>query len=356
MTFHDLPRGLPLTFHGLPTPLGVQARLLLSAVKVAGHLGAGSCVFLHCSDGWDRTPQMSSLAQLLLDPHYRASAAGFALLVEKEWVAFGHRFWLRHFLGQPIFCQFLDAVVQLLRQFPSAFAYNERFLSDLLAMHDGRPLPVSHPRGRDAPTSRAPFDADSEKERLSVGAHLGAIGAHLGASDAQLGAGAHLSAPATEMPPRSDGASDAEAAEGGAPGGAPAAVWAYLLAPERAHLYQNAQYDTTLATETTLRPDCRAESLRVWEAILVPTPRDLERRSKRPPLQSVASACFGGLAPCWPPATAHRNLDLDPEADAASHPAGRPHVASADKRHSGAAAMKAASATGSVRELEMNPV
>ena len=43
MTFHDLPRGLPLTFHGLPTPLGVQARLLLSAVKVAGHLGAGSC-------------------------------------------------------------------------------------------------------------------------------------------------------------------------------------------------------------------------------------------------------------------------------------------------------------------------
>ena len=26
---------------------------------------------MHCSDGWDRTSQLTSLAQLLLDPHYR---------------------------------------------------------------------------------------------------------------------------------------------------------------------------------------------------------------------------------------------------------------------------------------------
>jgi hypothetical protein len=33
-------------------------------------------------DGWDRTSQLTSLAELLLDPYYR-SAHGFAILVEK---------------------------------------------------------------------------------------------------------------------------------------------------------------------------------------------------------------------------------------------------------------------------------
>lgn len=28
-------------------------------------------VVVHCSDGWDRTPQIVSLAQLILDPYYR---------------------------------------------------------------------------------------------------------------------------------------------------------------------------------------------------------------------------------------------------------------------------------------------
>ena len=28
-------------------------------------------VLVHCSDGWDRTPQIVALAQLLLDPYYR---------------------------------------------------------------------------------------------------------------------------------------------------------------------------------------------------------------------------------------------------------------------------------------------
>jgi len=26
---------------------------------------------VHCSDGWDRTSQLTSLAQLLMDPYYR---------------------------------------------------------------------------------------------------------------------------------------------------------------------------------------------------------------------------------------------------------------------------------------------
>ena len=50
-----------------------------------------SHVLIHCSDGWDRTSQLSALAQLCLDPYYR-TIEGFMVLVEKDWVSFGHRF------------------------------------------------------------------------------------------------------------------------------------------------------------------------------------------------------------------------------------------------------------------------
>ena len=46
---------------------------------------------VHCSDGWDRTSQLTSLSMLLLDPYYR-TMAGFAALVYREWVSYGHMF------------------------------------------------------------------------------------------------------------------------------------------------------------------------------------------------------------------------------------------------------------------------
>lgn len=51
----------------------------------------GDAVVVHCSDGWDRTPQVTSLAMLLCDPYYR-TIEGFCLLVEREWLQMGHRF------------------------------------------------------------------------------------------------------------------------------------------------------------------------------------------------------------------------------------------------------------------------
>uniref|UniRef100_UPI00358EB7DD myotubularin-related protein 3-like isoform X4 n=1 Tax=Myxine glutinosa TaxID=7769 RepID=UPI00358EB7DD len=97
-------------------------------------------VLVHCSDGWDRTPQVVALAKLLLDPYYR-TIEGFQLLVETEWLDFGHKFGERcgHGVGAgdanercPVFLQWLDAVHQLLRQFPCSFEFNEAFLVKLV--------------------------------------------------------------------------------------------------------------------------------------------------------------------------------------------------------------------------------
>ncbi|CEJ54293.1 Putative Protein phosphatase [Penicillium brasilianum] len=177
-----------------------------------------SHVLIHCSDGWDRTSQLSALSQICLDPYFR-TMEGFMVLVEKDWMSFGHMF--RHRSGHlnsekwfqieneriggdtegggagpakaienaflsakgffnrdntskdslpdsegelqsydsdsptkkpssaprsilsekemtkvketsPVFHQFLDATYQLLRQYPTRFEFNERFLRRLL--------------------------------------------------------------------------------------------------------------------------------------------------------------------------------------------------------------------------------
>ncbi|KAI3401221.1 hypothetical protein diail_11927 [Diaporthe ilicicola] len=171
-----------------------------------------SHVLIHCSDGWDRTSQLSGLSQIMLDPYYR-TITGFIVLIEKDWLSFGHMFHQRSgplssanwFVMQddgmagstiqpgqsdgrgevlektkqffkhawssdkdredsdpdslaaiatasderesspviedqatrekeisPVFHQYLDAVYQLVRQFPDRFEFNERFLRRLL--------------------------------------------------------------------------------------------------------------------------------------------------------------------------------------------------------------------------------
>lgn len=97
-------------------------------------------VLIHCSDGWDRTAQLSALAMLLLDPYYR-TIRGFEVLIEKEWLSFGHKFQQRVGHGDnhhsdadrsPVFLQFIDCVWQVSKQFPHALEFNEHFLITIL--------------------------------------------------------------------------------------------------------------------------------------------------------------------------------------------------------------------------------
>ncbi|XP_053336333.1 myotubularin-related protein 7b [Clarias gariepinus] len=97
----------------------------------------GVSVLVHCSDGWDRTAQACSVASVLLDPYYR-TIKGFMVLIEKDWVSFGHKFSHRyaHLDGDPkevspVLDQFLECVWQLMEQFPCAFEFSERFLLQL---------------------------------------------------------------------------------------------------------------------------------------------------------------------------------------------------------------------------------
>jgi hypothetical protein len=126
---------------------------------------SSSHVLVHCSDGWDRTAQLTSVAQICLDPYYR-TLRGFQVLVEKEWCSFGYKFMDRcghlsndkNFVAlsatnsaantfanvqnklynnkhiretSPIFHQFLDCVFQTMYQNPKRFEFNEYFLTRL---------------------------------------------------------------------------------------------------------------------------------------------------------------------------------------------------------------------------------
>ncbi|KAK9674312.1 hypothetical protein RND81_12G225200 [Saponaria officinalis] len=154
--------------------------VLAGAAWIAARIAKESAsVLVHCSDGWDRTTQLVSLASLLLDPYYR-TFKGFQALVEKDWLAFGHpfadRFGLPTLSGSgnmplelsrqpsasslqsspsrqqsgsfappsgssqsqntnhcsPIFMQWVDCVSQLLRMYPFAFEFSSAFLVDVM--------------------------------------------------------------------------------------------------------------------------------------------------------------------------------------------------------------------------------
>ncbi|KAH7477184.1 Myotubularin-related protein 2 [Phytophthora ramorum] len=117
------------------------SNILSTSQEICRCLCQSDSVMIHCSDGWDRTPQLTGMVQLLLDPYYR-TVRGFVSLVEKEWCSFGHMFRNRYSQGEgpgqqeleeqsPVFVQWLDALWQIWRQQSWAFEFNEAFLSAL---------------------------------------------------------------------------------------------------------------------------------------------------------------------------------------------------------------------------------
>jgi myotubularin-related protein 6/7/8 len=147
-----------------------QVAILEGALLIVRNIHVNhSHVLIHCSDGWDRTAQLSAVSQLCLDPFYR-TMRGFQVLIEKDFISFGHKFMDRcghlssekffltpvdgaggsdvaqaflasvqnrfsgnHHLREtsPVFHQFLEAVRNIQRQFPARFEFNELFLRDL---------------------------------------------------------------------------------------------------------------------------------------------------------------------------------------------------------------------------------
>ena len=141
-------------------------RIIFGSVRIVEEMTNGVSCLVHCSDGWDRTSQLTSTAMLLVDPYFR-TIRGFATLIEKEWCVYGHKFAERsgHQVpgrlnaarfkeGQgnetdeqqdttgiakhtkrgsgiepsPVFLQWLDALYQIMRQFPTAFEFTPALL------------------------------------------------------------------------------------------------------------------------------------------------------------------------------------------------------------------------------------
>lgn len=186
-----LPVERPLDRHALKRSNWLKhiSALLEGAMLIARNVHVNSShVLIHCSDGWDRTAQLASLAEICLDPYYR-TLEGFTVLIEKDWLSFGHRFYDRSghlssdkffvtapghgasinndsddesqggfeaqaanaFWGftkqltsgfpgggnshlketSPVFHQFLDCVWQLHRQFPQRFEFSPALLCEL---------------------------------------------------------------------------------------------------------------------------------------------------------------------------------------------------------------------------------
>ncbi|ELR17482.1 myotubularin, putative [Acanthamoeba castellanii str. Neff] len=112
-------------------------RMLSAIYDVVRHMAVyPGPALIHCSDGWDRTSIVCSMMELMMDSFYR-TISGFCVLVEKEWLSFGHQFHKRCGHDQlggdtrpqsPIFVQFIDCVWTTMQLFPNDFEYNEEFL------------------------------------------------------------------------------------------------------------------------------------------------------------------------------------------------------------------------------------
>ena len=116
-------------------------QIVNSSISTVHSLMDNKAVLVHCTDGWDRTAQIAATTQILIDPYAR-TIQGFKQLIQKEWCDAGHQFSLRcshqpvtkSDQNAPIFVQFIDAVLQIMKDHSQAFEFNEK-LPIFLAFH-----------------------------------------------------------------------------------------------------------------------------------------------------------------------------------------------------------------------------
>uniref|UniRef100_A0A8C8Z7M6 Myotubularin-related protein 12 n=1 Tax=Prolemur simus TaxID=1328070 RepID=A0A8C8Z7M6_PROSS len=118
--------------------LDIIRRCLKKAIEITECMEAQNMnILLLEENASDLCCLISSLVQVMMDPHYR-TRIGFQSLVQKEWVMGGHCFLDRcNHLRQsdkeevPVFLLFLDCVWQLVHQHPPAFEFTETYLTVL---------------------------------------------------------------------------------------------------------------------------------------------------------------------------------------------------------------------------------
>lgn len=132
-------------FHGKSRPYKKWGKRIMQLLRkssfvVNNIISLSRSVLVHCSDGWDRTSQICSLTQIMIDPFYR-TLKGFIELIQKDWIDMGHMFCSRcaHVQSEnfdeksPIFAQFIDSVAQLLNKYQKEFEFNLLFLQLILS-------------------------------------------------------------------------------------------------------------------------------------------------------------------------------------------------------------------------------
>ena len=107
---------------------------LYDMIQSRNEAGQAVTIEAHCMDGWDRTPQVMSLLQIMLDARYR-TRKGLAALLEKDWLAAGHQFHVRPtppYSGSrslhevaPVWAQLLNVLWVWIRARPELFEYEE---------------------------------------------------------------------------------------------------------------------------------------------------------------------------------------------------------------------------------------
>ena len=153
--------------------------ILAASQRVVSEIQEQRSVLVHCSNGWDRTTQIVSLAMLQCDSYFR-TYIGFQTLIQKEWCDAGFRFGSRCGNGgssnrkdlSPVFLQFVECVWHLIEQHPTSFEFTEGYLIKLLdAVYSCKHVDFIHDnkKSRDEFNSHHGFNLSSYWDELSQG-------------------------------------------------------------------------------------------------------------------------------------------------------------------------------------------